>query len=952
MSDFTHLHVHSDGSTFISHDGLGTVSRLVKAAKEKGFQSLALTDHGNLSNVPSFMSACKLNGIKPILGLESYIEYQSETFHLTLLANDSEGFNTLTELNNIAQNNWINKRPNFNLTDFEKHNKSIYVLTGCPTSPLQKTDYNDALDIGVYLKGLFNDRLFAEIMFTGYGEPDTLERSIKLSNKLKIPLITTNDVHFPYENDASAHRALSNMLTDGKMDYPSDYLFMATEQELNQRFKTLAPEYIKYFNKGVRNAEKLANILKPASFDNTLKLPKIENPDLKLNELIARGLSKRFNDGDLNTFGDEVQARLDYEYQIIKSMGFSPYFIILDDMVSYAKSINVKIGAGRGSGAGSLILYVLGITDINPLEYDLKFERFINPKRLDFPDVDIDYDSEGRYKVIEYAKQRWNGIPVATYSRYSADSLHNDLAKYFKIDKKTRDEIKDQGLNGDAYKKYIETNPLYDECYHAIHNQIRHAGKHAGGIVITDKNIPTIRLSSGDVVASWTEGLHDKELSEMGIVKFDILGISSLDVIAELEKKHGKAPKPQDNSPVFELFQKGDTLGIFQFTQQGITKFTKEIQPTKFLELVAINAVWRPGAMQAAGIHYPEYKKNGQRLLHPFIDDILEETYGVIVYQEQFMSIYARVTGKDFGDADLARKILVKAQGKENDLVYQKKIQDLGNEIIQGCLKNEISEDVANTIWSEIKTHSGYSFNKSHAVSYTMLAWQLAYYKYYYRADFYAASLNANDSKSEEYLFDVIKSGIEVVAPDINKSTDKYVSDGNKIYMPLTAIKGISDSSYNAILINRPYNDVSEFVEKVPKRKINKAVKGKLYGLGCFSTICTDDSVVCDILGIDKSQKSITEIQKECFGFVLPTPKFFKAVAKAEKQGKVAGVIKKIEEKKTKNDNVYWRYYLYPSGIVRSWNKPRWENEGDEVAITVKDNGYGNELVKLEELDY
>lgn len=954
MCDFTHLHVHSDGSTPVSHDGLGTVSRLVSAAKDKGFKKLALTDHGNMINVPSFLSAGKQFEIETLIGYEAYVNVQGDNYHLTLLADGNSGFETLINLNNLAQRNWTHKRPTIDITDFERYNKDIIVLTGCHSSPLQKLDYNDAIDVGLYLKGIFDKRLFSELMFIGL--PDDVERSLKLSSKLKIPLVVTNDAHFPFASDAPLHNILTSMKAG--YDYDSDYLFLATEDELEQRVKTIAPEHLKHFKTGVQNAEKIAKRLNSVVLDKTLSLPKINEPDKKLNELIIRGLSDRHVKGDL-PLTPEVYERLQYEFDTIKSMDFSTYFIILNDMVDYAKSAKIKIGKGRGSGAGSLILYTLGITDINPLEYDLKFERFINPKRLDFPDVDMDFTSQGRYEVIKYAQERWGAIPVATYGRYSDDSLHNDLANYFELDKKFRDEIKDQGINSEIYQNYIKSNPIYDECYNALHGQINHMGKHAGGVVITSKNIPTIRTTSGEIVASWTEGMHSKELSEIGVVKYDVLGISSLDVLAELEAKHGKAPKPIDNSPVFELFRKGDTLGIFQFNSPGITKYLMNVQPYTFMDLADVNALYRPGALGGASNHYVEYRKNGQRLLHPLIDDILKNTYGVIAYQEQFMQIYAKVTGKDFGDADLARKTLVKAQGKEKDVIWQKKIQDLGDEVIQGCLKFGMTEDTAKLIWSEIKTHSGYSFNKSHSVSYAMLAWELAYFKYYHRADFYAASLSSmyDDKKVEHYLFDVIKSGIEVVPPDINKSTDKYVSDGKKIYMPLTAIKGIAGNGFNAILTNRPYNDLSDFVDKVPKRKVNKAVKKKLWELNCFNSLCKhleDIEYGTAILDIeDVENRTIAEIQKESFGFVLPTPKFFKAVKKAENKGFVAGVIKHIEEKVSKKGRKYKRIFLYPSGVVRSYLDTGSFDIDDEVMMKVKKSEtYGNEMISIRELEY
>lgn len=945
MSDFTHLHVHSDGSTPVSHDGLGSVHRLVTAAKSLNFDNLALTDHGNLLNVPSFLSACESADIKPIVGMEAYIENSNETYHLTLLADGNDGFNTLVNLNNIAQQS-TGHRPTFKLTDFERHNKDILVLTGCPASPLQDNDWNTAQEIGIYLKNIFGNRLFAEMMFVGFDE--LLERSVKLAKDLKLQLVVTNDSHFPYASDAKAHEVLTSIR--GGYDYPSDYLYLASVNDLTKRVKAIAPKYLKYLEQGIKNAHKIGTKIDSVQFENKISLPFIENADKNLLDLIYQNCYKRYGHNIYDT-PKEIIDRLNYEYQIISEMQFSTYFLILNDIVSFAKANGVKVGSGRGSGAGSLILYILGITDINPLEFDLKFERFINPKRLDFPDVDIDYDSVGRGKVIEYAKNRWNGIPVATYSRYSEKSLIADLCRHFKIDKSTDRAMRDEGYNGEIYKKIASEKPLFDDCYKAIIGQIRHTGKHAGGIIITDKNIPTIRTSSGEIVASWTEGLSDKELSKVGVVKFDILGITALDILKDLETKYGKAPHPYDNAPEYELFRIGNTLGIFQFTgSSGIVNFTKRVQPYKFSDLVAINALWRPGPMQGSAPHYVEYKKNGQRLLHPLIDDILDETYGVICYQEQFMSIYARMTDKDFGDADIARKVLVKGQGKENNPEWKLKLGKLKDDFMIGCKNKGVPENTANLIWSEISTHSGYSFNKSHAVSYTMLAWQMAYYKYHYLADFYAAMLTHDQTNTEDYIYDVIRSGIEISLPDVNKSEkNRYVAVDDVIYMPLTSVKFISDASSDNIIDNRPFLSYTDFSERTAKKQVNKRAKKALYYVGALNSL----SGKPEDMGIEIEPLNQEQIQEQYLGFILPKPAFFKAVEKALRKGMLAGIVNTIKDKiSTYSGKPYQTYSLFPDGYFYSYVLDV-AKVGEEIQVNViKDKNNNNRLKQVMELEY
>lgn len=920
--NFTHLHVHSDASQM---DGLGAIASqniegkykpgLVEVAKNKGFDTLGLTDHGTLANTVSFVVTCKQFGIKPIVGLEGYLQEANEIFHITLLADGQRGFSNLVKLNNEAMLSET-RRPSFTLDQLKKYNRDIICLSGCPASPLQSLDWVEARQIGIFLKDTFQERFFAEMMFV-QKDFASWERSIKIAQDLKIPLVVTNDVHFS-EKEKAYSSVMLKKIKAPFLEYDSSLLWLATTDELVQRLADWGlNSYISEFKEGIENAYNIGQKVSAIELDPTPSLPEIDNAFDELERKAYWGL----HDRELYTITPkEYEERFEFELKTIKDMGFSSYFIILKDIIDYAKLQGILIGPGRGSGVGSLVLYLLGITDIDPIEYGLSFERFLNPQRKEMPDVDIDIPSNARQQIIDYAAKKWSAVPIATYGRYSEKALIQEIVKVLGYDVSTKLAASAGGFNGDVTKEIREERPEFDTIYYDMFGQIRNTSKHAGGIVIakpTD-DIPLVRTKDGQLIAGWTEG-HNKELSEAGLVKFDFLGVKALDILSILEKKHGKAEKPVDGSPIFSLFKEGNVAGIFQFDTSIMRDLSLQIKPNTFNDLIAQVALKLPGPLNAGTTeHYIEYKKK-PRLIHPLIDDILAETYGIICYQEQFMNIYARVTDGDLASADFARKVIVKA--KPGDVKWEAQYSELKNSFIVGCDNHKISNALANEIWDEINTHSRYSFNKAHATAYTMISWNMAYFKHHYPADFYAALLTVhgdNPDKVEEYIFSAVESGVEIVSPHVNVSSVGYESDGIKIYMSLTSINFLADIAATEIIENKPYNSYEDFITKVAKRKVNKRIKKGLQAVGAFEGLTGERSV----LGIDDIiEETALEIQQQYLGYIIPTKALVKKIQTMNSNGKKAGIVKTVELKESKSGyGEFWRFNLLPHGSVWSRN--------------------------------
>lgn len=895
--EWASLHTHSEGSP----DGMGTVKNLTSQAKQMGFNAIGITEHGSLSTAISFVHNCKTQNIKPIMGMEAYVEVDGVTCHLTLLADGNEGFDNLIKLNNIGKRGNRKQRA-FPLPALEKHNRGIVVLTGCPASPMQieRVDYNDAKKTVGYLKRIFGDQLFAELMFIGHGvSGKSWERTEQIARDFDLPLVLTNDVHYIHKGDSDIHNILTRIKMGG-FDYPSDELYLASTSDLRDRVRSVSPSHLPLLEKGMKNSLILANNLGSVSFDSTPKLPHIPNAHLLLENTALDLFEKMTFETDAKR--DEAEERLLRELNIVTKKGYPAYFLIVRELVQVARDNNVRVGPGRGSAAGSFLSYVLGITEINPLDYGLIFERFLNIDREALPDIDTDFSSVAREKVIEYASKKYGAVPIATYSTWSHKSLVNDLCKNFGINKDDQQEAAEFGVDSDAFRRISLNHPDFKRAYDAMIGQTRHMSKHAGGIIITDGEVP-LENKGGNLLAAWTEG-GEAELSKAGIVKIDLLGLDALDVLQGLEETLGvPAPWPDDsnkNDPVYDLFCEGKTLGIFQFSgSDGIIEMCKAVQPKSITDLAAINALYRPGPLDSGTAWlYPELGGK-PRNLHPFIDDILEPTRGIIAFQEQFMTIYARVTGKTLEQADNARRAIVKY--KPGNPESEQRLLEVKEEFLEGCDNNGISHAKAKKIWGEIQTHTGYSFNKSHSVAYSVLAYQMAWFKYYYPVHFYAEILNAFPDKVQAYMFEIIAEGIEIKRPDINKSSDRYTSDGTYIYMPLTVVKYLGENSVRSIMDIRPFSSYKDFMKRTTKSMVKSRAREGLYYVGAFDDF-TDDPSVLDVR-LDNTEP----IDVKYMGFVIPTIDKMRLIQDEINAGNTAGMVVDTEHKTSK----YGPYVVY-----------------------------------------
>jgi len=477
IDNLVHMHCHSDASII---DGLGTNENLVKTAANLGFTALGLTDHGTLTNTIVHTQACKRYGIKPILGLEAYVGRDGKRFHLTLLADGNEGFNTLVELNNFGQLSGDKMRPTIDLSLLRKHNKGLIVLTGCPASPFQELDYADSLEIGREMKDFLGKNLFAEVMFIG-SQP-TWERSAKLARDLQLAPILTNDCHFPLSENAQAHVNLVSIKSH--FNYDSRLLFLATPDQMRARVAGLAPSELPLLEKSMMNSAKLAGKIQAVTFNPTPRLPFIPKAD---DELTYKAMAKLTDIFGYSLAPTNYVERMQEELGVITAMGFSTYFLILQDIIQFARRNNIRVGEGRGSAVGSLVCYLLGITGIDPIVYGLSFDRFLNRKRKEMPDIDTDIEDERRQEVLKYAHEKWGAIQIATLSTYSHKVLTNDLGKFFKVDRELIETASDGGKDSEAFLKIATTTPQFADTYNAMENQIRHVGMHAGGVIIVDE---------------------------------------------------------------------------------------------------------------------------------------------------------------------------------------------------------------------------------------------------------------------------------------------------------------------------------------------------------------------------------------------------------------------------------------------------------------------------------
>ena len=882
MSDFVHLHIHSEFSLL---DGANRIKDLPVRAKELGMKAMAITDHGVMFGAIDFYKACKKEGIKPIIGCEVYVSPRSrfdkdpnldnKYNHLILLAKDNEGYKNLTNLVSLGYTDGFYYKPRIDHESLEKYHEGLVCCSACLAGEVNQAilanDMEKAKEIALWYKNLFKDDYYLEIQNNGIAKQVLVnQKLIELSRELDIPLVATNDAHYLKKEDAYNHEVLlciqtGKHITDpDRMRFETDELYVKSPEEMSEYFSNV-PEAIE---NTVKIAEK-CNV--EFEFGHTI-LPNYDVPEKYathydyLEELTYDGLKERYKDN----LDDEKLERTKYELSVIKKMGYVDYFLIVWDYIHYAKTHDIPVGPGRGSGAGSIVAYAIGITDIDPIQYGLIFERFLNPERVSMPDFDVDFCYEKRDKVIEYVEQKYGKDHVSqiiTFGTMSARMVIRDVARVLEVPYAEADKLAKMIPNelhitiSQALEKNRELKEIYDnidetrkllDIAMALEGMPRQASTHACGIVITKDPVVTyVPLYVRDNSIS-TQYIMTT-LEELGLLKMDFLGLRTLTVIKDtidLVKKNQNIDVEFDNKmddpKVFKLWQEGDSVGIFQFESQGMTNFMKELKPDCFEDIIAGVSLYRPGPMDQIP-RYIANKKDPEHAVytHPALQPILKVTYGCMVYQEQVMQIVRDLAGYSLGRADLVRRAMGKKKldvmAKEREIFINGQVDENGNIIVPGCVRNGIDAESANRIFDEMAEFAKYAFNKSHAAAYSVVSYRTAYLKAYYPTEFMAAMLNSflgNLDKIPEYIEECRRLNIEILKPDINKSETKFTVDGNKIRFGLGSIKNVGTIAVEEIVKERnengEYKDFNDFCERISDKGVNKKCVESLIKAGVF----------------------------------------------------------------------------------------------------------------------
>ena len=951
--EYVPLHVH----TTYSPDGLGPVDKLVDFAA-KNFKAMAITDHGTLAGIAEYWKTAWDAGLRPIFGDEIYMLHNGKRGHLTVLASGQTGFESLVKLNNASHLNYDNRNfPIATMEMLEEYNAGLTILTGCSASPLYQGDEVAAVQFVASLFDIFGrDRLFAEVM--GVYHEDNVTRPLAMAKRFGLTAVVTTDSHFVRPNQSGAHKIVTQCRKG--YDYSSDELYLKTPEELVQTswFKgVLDTTFLELL---MRNTIKVAEGLDSFDLSSPPTLPKadiIEVDGVQINIIEAAKFAFEHYTMAPDVNVDVARERLEREISVVETLGLVDYFSILYDIVLFCKRSKIKIGPGRGSGGGSFFLYLLGITEVDPIKHGLLFERFLSASRKDMADFDLDVDADQRDKVLAYAKERWGALPIANFSTYSNASLIRDLGRIYKVpmevteraadladtDPDVLDEFLTYCKDTPTGSGFIVTNADARVAYESMMTQVRHTGKHAGGVVICTRPVP---VEAGKVV--WVEGVKSRILSSVGLVKYDILGVTALAQLQEMEELTGKAPGEPwdaDAKKVFkDIFQSGETTGVFQFSgSQGIIQLTKQVRPETLADLAAINALYRPGPLDSGmAWEYPE-AKSSPRKLHPAIDAILKDTYGIIVFQEQVMALVATITGGNLEEADDARKIISK--GKVGDPVWQGKMRKLEDHFKTEGVKS-FDQKLVDLLWSEIVTFGRYGFNKSHSVAYSLLAYRMAWYKTYFPGAFYTALLNSDQENAEKWVYDAALHNVSIVSPHINKSRVAWYWDqlANVVYAPLSVVKYFGEKGATEVVrirteLGGEFKNLTE-IRKIPKRVLNKRAIKLLYYATAFRGVDGNISDLVEDYG-DLPILSDADSQLESFGFVLPTDKIINFLRREHEAGRIAGFVHEIEER-NKGKGIYKVYRLLPTGSFWTKDKKLLTSIREGHCISAKIGSYGS----------
>jgi len=874
MSSFVHLHNHTYYSLL---DGVCRIHDLVERAKQYNMSALAITDHGNMFGVIPFYKATLNAGIKPIIGIETYMAPKSRrdksshrgegtSYHLILLARNHDGYRNLMKLSSLGFCEGFYYKPRIDKEVLNQHSEGIIALSSCIKGEIPykiiHNDYDGAKEAALFYRELFKDNFYLEVQNHGIAEEATAAKGIfELSAQLDIPVVVTNDTHYLKKEHAEAHDVLLCIQTGKDLDDPnrmhftSDQIYFKSSQEMAELF----PDHPEVLTTSLDIAEKCHVVL---DFE-TLHLPKFHIPDSEkvytLDEYLAikahEGLKIRFKE-----ISYKIEERLKYELDVIKKMGYAGYFLIVMDFIQYAREHHIPVGPGRGSAAGSLVSYVLGITNVNPLEYDLLFERFLNPERVSMPDIDIDFCYERRDEIIQYVNNKYgekNVTQIITFGSMNARGVIRDVGRVMKIPYADVDKIAKMvpfNFNLDkAYKKVQEFRDLCDstELYtklldHArvLEGLARHASIHAAGVVIAPdeltNSVPLFKSTQGDITTQYDM----KSLESVGLLKMDFLGLRTLTVIdhaVQLLRKRDVNIDidqiPLDDSETYQIFSTGQTVGVFQFESAGMREYLRKLEPTSIHDLIAMNALYRPGPMNFIDEFIDrKFGRTDVEYIDPHMEPILKETYGVIVYQEQVMRIASELAGFSLGKADLLRRAMGK---KDFDLMQEQRVS-----FVEGAGEKHIAEQKANQIFDLMDKFAEYGFNKSHATCYSVVAYQTAYLKAHYPVEFMAANLTSEMGNTDRIVIlidECNRMGIQILPPDINKSMAQFMPVEGNIQFGLGAIKNVGKSAIQSIIESRdlknPFMTIFNFCENMNLRQVNKKVLESLIESGAMDCL-------------------------------------------------------------------------------------------------------------------
>lgn len=873
---FVHLHLHSEYSLL---DGAARIKQAVAKAKEMGMPALAITDHGAMHGVVDFYKACKNAGIKPILGCEVYVaprtmndrtpKVDDNLNHLVLLAENEEGYRNLLELVSLGFTRGFYYKPRVDKETLANYSKGLIALSGCiageVAAKILAGENEKARQAAGDYRDIFGaENFFLELQDHGFEEQRTANKELlKIHKSTNIPLVVTNDVHYVRRADAESQDVLLAIQTGksvddpGRMKFQSEELYLKSSEEMSLLFGELPPA--------------LQNTLEIAGRCNVemefgkyylphYAVPEGYNTDTYLEELCYRGAQRIYGD-----FSHEIKKRLEFELGVIKQMGYSAYFLIVWDFIHFARQHGIPVGPGRGSAAGSLVAYSLGITNIDPLKYGLLFERFLNPERVSMPDIDVDLCFERRGEVIDYVVQKYGADRVAqiiTFGTMAARAAIRDVGRalsmpYGDVDKVAKlvppelhmtieKALSDAPELKELYDQKGEIKKLIDTAV-ALEGMPRHASTHAAGIVITPEPLtqylPLYKASDGPVTTQFTMGT----VEELGLLKMDLLGLRTLTVISDavrlISESTGEALDidkiPIDDQITYEMLSRGETAGVFQLESSGMRSILRDLKPEVFEDIVALVALYRPGPLGSGMVEDFIKNKHGvkkTKYLHPKLEPILKDTYGVILYQEQVMRIASELAGFSLGEADLLRR----AMGKKKPEI----IAGLRSQFVEGANNNGIDKEIAGQIFDLMEYFAGYGFNKSHSAAYAMVSYQTAYLKANYSLQYMAALLTSvkdNAGKVSAYIEECRRLGIEVLPPDVNESRESFTVAGNKIRFGLAAVKNVGLGAVESIIRAReqdgPFSDYADFCRRLDTKVVNRRVLESLIKCGAFDSL-------------------------------------------------------------------------------------------------------------------